>query len=223
MSGLVNITDTPRNTTAAAWIDVAPVDRLPPGLILTLRVVLFGFFCLGVVGNLLTLVSIARTRSLRSMPNVYLCNLAAADLILCTVSMPAAFVGYTVTIPHALCVGLGHAVFTCFTVTLMSITMVAVNRYVLVVRQRLRYEQVYTPRNVKMSITTLWLLGTLYGMPPHFGFGEYEYNARIGACMVGSSTLGSWLFLKIFGAALCLFPTMSVSLYCYVNIGLTFR
>ena len=196
---------------------------VPLGLIAILRVILCCFFCLGVVGNVLTITSIAMTRSLQSVPNIYLCSLAASDLTLCTFAMPSTFVGYTVHIPDELCGVLAEVIFTCITVSLMSITMVAVNRYVLVVKPRHYYVTIYTTRNVKISIATIWLLGLLYGTPPHFGFGEYVYNHKMGGCFARGDTFDSWLFLKIFGGGLSLFPAMLVSLFCYISIGITFR
>ena len=152
-----------------------PGNHIPPGLILTLRIALGCLFCLGIVGNVLTIASIALTRSLHSVPNIYLCNLAASDLTLCAVAMPTTFISYTVEIHVQLCEVLANAVFTCIMVSLMSITMVAVNRYVLVVLPRSYYVTIYTTKNVKKSIAGIWCLGLLYGLPPHFGFGRYEY------------------------------------------------
>ena len=224
MAGYANITDTIQNATAWHNSDSAHfVSQVSPGLILVLRIVLGFFFCLGVAGNVLTITSIARTRSLHSVPNIYLCNLAASDLTLCTVAMSSTFVGYTVHIPYELCSVLAEIIFTCLTVSLMSITMVAVNRYVLVVKSRQYYVKIYKTRNVKISIATIWLLGMLYGTPPHFGFGEYLYNKKMGGCFVRQDTMDSWLFAKIFGLGLAFLPAMLVSLYCYINIGITYR
>ena len=226
MAGYINITDIIQNATATAWhnSDSAEFDsQVPPGLIVVLRIMLGFFFCLGVGGNVLTITSIAMTRSLHSVPNIYLCSLAASDLILCTIAMPSTFVGYTIRIPDELCSVLAEIIFTCITVSLMSITMVAVNRYVLVVKPSQYYLAIYTTRNVKISIATIWLLGVLYGTPPHFGFGEYVYNHKMGGCFVRAETMDSWLFTKIFGLGLSFLPAMLVSLYCYINIFITFR
>ncbi|KAI0218749.1 Bombesin receptor subtype-3 [Lamellibrachia satsuma] len=223
MAGYANITDTIQNATARHNSDSAHfVSQVSPGLIVVLRIVLGFFFCLGVAGNVLTITSIARTRSLHSVPNIYLCNLAASDLTLCTVAMSSTFVGYTVYIPDELCSVLAEIIFTCITVSLMSITMVAVNRYVLVVKPRQYYVKIYTTRNVKISIAAIWLLGMLYGTPPHFGFGEYLYNKKMGGCFVREDTMDSWMFAKIFGLGLAFLPAMLVSLYCYINIGITY-
>ena len=207
------------------WNDTDTVFHplVPYGLIVVLRIMLCCFLCLGVTGNVLTITSIATTRSLHSVSNIYLCSLAASDLTLCIVAMPSTFVGYTVHIPDELCSVLAEIIFTCITVSLMSITMVAVNRYVLVVKPRHYYVTIYTTRNVKISIAAIWLLGVLYGTPPHFGFGEYVYNHKMGGCFARQDKIDSWLFLKIFGGGLCLFPAMIISLFCYISIGFTFR
>ena len=215
-----------QNATVDAWHTSDSVhfaSLVSPGLIVVLRIWLGFFFCLGVAGNVLTITSIAMTRSLHSVPNIYLCSLAASDLTLCTIAMPSTFVGYTFHIPDELCSVLAEIIFTCITVSLMSITMVAVNRYVLVVKPRHYYVKIYTTRNVKISIAAIWLLGILYGTPPHFGFGEYVYNSKMGGCFVRQDTMDSWMFAKIFGLGLSLLPAMIVSLFCYINIGITFR
>ena len=227
MDGDIHFIDTVVNfsTCNDSWNDTDAVFHplVPYGLIVVLRIILCCFFCIGVAGNVLTITSIARTRSLHGVPNIYLCNLAASDLTLCTIAMPSTFVGYTVHIPDELCSVLAEIIFTCFTVSLMSITMVAVNRYVLVVKPRHYYVTIYKTRNVKISIATIWLLGILYGTPPHFGFGEYVYNHKMGGCFARQDKMDSWMFLKIFGGGLSLFPAMLISLYCYISIGFTFR
>ena len=227
MDGDILFIDTASNfsTWNDTWNDTDAVFHplVPYGLIVVLRIILCCFFCIGVAGNVLTITSIATTRSLHSVPNIYLCSLAASDLTLCTIAMPSTFVGYTVRIPDELCSVLAEILFTCITVSLMSITMVAVNRYVLVVKPRHYYVTIYTTRNVKISIATIWLLGILYGTPPHFGFGEYVYNHKMGGCFARQETFDSWLFLKVFGLGLSLFPAMIISLYCYISIGITFR
>ena len=211
-----------KHATNANWSDIH-LEQISGGVTTTLRVMLLCFFCLGVVGNVLTITSIALTRSLHSVPNVYLCNLAASDLTICIIAMPSTFVGYTVHIPDELCVVLAEIIFSCIMVSLMSITMVAVNRYVLVVKPRQYYVTVYTRKNVTASIATIWLLGALYGTPPLFGFGEYVYSHRFGGCFPRMDTFDSALFLRIFGGGLSLFPAMLVSLFCYISIGITFR
>ena len=223
--GYQNITDIVQNATSATWTNADTSEFVPiaPGLILALRVMLVSFFCLGVVGNVLTITSIALTPCLHSVPNAYLCSLAASDLTICIIAMPSTFVGYTVHIPDELCVVLAEVIFSCIMVSLMSITMVAVNRYVLVVKPRQYYVKLYQTKNVKISIGTIWLLGTVYGMPPNLGFGEYVYNYKMGGCFVRQDTWDSWLFAKIFGMGLSFLPAMLTSLYCYINIGLTFR
>ena len=226
MSWEINDTDATYDYNSADWKDDGTFHAgqyVPPGLILSLRVALGCLFCIGVVGNVLTIVSIALTRSLHSVPNIYLCNLAASDLTLCAVAMPTTFISYTLEIPVQVCEVLANAVFTCIMVSLTSITMVAVNRYVLVVLPHQYYVTIYTTKNVRTSIAAIWFLGTLYGLPPHFGFGRYEYNEDFGGCFASAHSANSWLFVKIVGGGLSLFPAMVISLFCYVSICITFR
>ena len=227
MASGANITDILQNyrPTAATWnnSDYAQFAEIPTGLIVALRIVLSSFFCLGVAGNLLIVTTIATTRSLHTVPNIYICNLAASDLTLCTVAMPSTLVGYSLQIPEEVCEVLAQIIFSCIIVSLMSITMVAVNRYVLVVLHRNYYAAIYTTKNVARSIAAIWLLGIAYGLPPHFGFGEYEYNAKMGGCFLRQDTVESWMFTKIFGMGLAFLPAMLVSLFCYINIGAAFR
>ena len=225
MAVVTNMTETNETLSAAAWndTDIVNFTDVPAGLVVILRSVLICFFCLGVVGNTITIISIATTRSLHRIPYIYLCNLAASDLILCIVAMPSTFIGYSVRIPAEACAVLAQILFTCIVVSLMSITMVAVNRYVLVVRQRKHYALIYKTKNVAMSIAAIWLLGMLYGMPPLFGFGEYAYSEKLGGCFVRQDTAESWMFTKIFGMGLAFLPAMLTSLFCYINIGIAFR
>ena len=57
----------------------------------------------GVFGNSATLLTIGLTRSLHTVPNAYIANLAAVGLMVCLVVAPSTVVGYTTHIPDNVC------------------------------------------------------------------------------------------------------------------------
>ncbi len=74
----------PRNSSSLA----APCQ---PNMSVANRLLIVAFaliFCLSVLGNSLVIVTIIQQRSMRTVTNLYLLNLAIADLLLCIVCMP---------------------------------------------------------------------------------------------------------------------------------------
>lgn len=85
-------------------------------------------FVVGCVGNLLTLLSIFMVKQLKTTPNMYVANLAAMDLLICT-SMavsPAYFVvtGYR----FAYCRVFGFIAVYCIASSRLHLCCIAINR-----------------------------------------------------------------------------------------------
>ena len=92
----------------------------------------------GIFGNLLTILSILLNKKLRSIPNVYICNLAFADLIVCAVI--STFSAYLLTVDPLrvsaiMCQFIGALTPALLGKTLLGLTAIAVNRYILLEKE----------------------------------------------------------------------------------------
>ncbi|KAK7495118.1 hypothetical protein BaRGS_00013758 [Batillaria attramentaria] len=108
-----------------------PIDELSPPLeeIIPVALVYFVTLTLGVTGNMLVIVVVARYRSMKNITNTFLLSLASADLLLVCICIPvkfAAFFSFTWTFGEFLCKSVFYlqnvsALCSVFTLTAMSL------------------------------------------------------------------------------------------------------
>ena len=176
----------------------------------------------GTVGNIMTILAIGLNKSLQTIPNAFILNLACSDLIIILAMTPTCMVGYFMKMPHLVCKVIGPIFIINLTGSMLNILSIAVNRVIIVTCRSSVYAKIYTPTTVKLHILAIYILGVIYSLPPHFGFGEYGYNVFLGACVVKAFNMGSFYFRSIFIDYLVKLPTIFITLICYIAIILAF-
>lgn len=107
------------------------------------------------IGNIVLCLSIYRFRSLRKIQNYYVVALAASDFLLNLLCAPLGLVALFLErwpFGDAECQIEGALAyfFVCF--SLLNVTLIALNRYVKMVRSADIYQRIYTKNNVLLSI-----------------------------------------------------------------------
>lgn len=112
----------------------------------------------GTVGNLFTILAFASNSQLRSRFNVLIVNLAAADLLYCTLLQPISVDSYL----HLRwrcgahwCRIFGLLLFVSNAVSIVTLCLIAVSRYLLVARRSL-FHLVFTNRGLVLLLTFTW-------------------------------------------------------------------
>lgn len=113
---------------------------------------------IGTVGNLLTIVTFASDSHLRTRFNVLIVNLAVADLLYCALLQPITVDSYL----HlrwrsgALwCQTFGLLLFISYGVSIITLCLIAVSRYLLVARNSL-FQLVFSNRGLVLLLTFTW-------------------------------------------------------------------
>lgn len=192
--------------------------------LLTVLEVIFVFLLIvfGVVGNFGVCAMVYTHRHLQTIPNYLIVNLSISDLlrIFFTLSVSAGVLIerrwiYGETFCH---------VNGCYTLiflvaSLMSVTVISVNRYFLIVRPN---ESVtfFNLRRTKIILFTLWFLAVFIAIPPNLGWGHYGFFVSRATCFiaVGSSySYTSFLVIAFIAAP------FSVLILCYMKIYLAMK
>lgn len=149
------------------------------------------FFLIGFLWNFFILASYFRNpRLLKEPANIYLFNLAIADLLLsvfitlsaCISSAAGRFIfGSSDFTRCHYCRFLGVALHTLVSFTLHILTALSVDRFILLAMP-LRYKSLYNMKKALVITILLWLLSLGLAIPPVFGFGEYEFNLFFASC-----------------------------------------
>ncbi|XP_062321681.1 G-protein coupled receptor 84 [Osmerus eperlanus] len=125
--------------------------------------VLWGSFVsvVGTVGNILTILVFATDSRLRTRFNVLIVNLAVADILYCTVLQPVSIDSYL----HLhwrggplWCRIFGLLLFLSNSVSILTLCLIAVSRYLLVARRPV-FERVFSRRGLALLLPSTWALG----------------------------------------------------------------
>ena len=118
---------------------------------------------IGSTGNLLVIVAVALSKTLRTKTNVFVLNLSVADISACF-AMPwfsvALLSGDEWLLPKAewLCQTAGMVVFISIGCSLWTLTFIAVNRLFIITKPLATYQMVYSPLTIAIMLIFSWVV-----------------------------------------------------------------
>ncbi|XP_076306279.1 G-protein coupled receptor moody-like isoform X2 [Tachypleus tridentatus] len=173
---------------------------------------------IGIFGNLLTIVALVKCPRVRSATAVFIVSLSISDFLYNAISFPFSASDYILQkwiYGDALCVFYPFTQYLNGGLSLLFVTAIAINRYVLIAHQGL-YEKIYQKRNIAMMIVGICLFAFIVLLPTLIGaWGRFGYDKSILTCTIlevdGRS---SKAFLFIFGFVI---PCITI-VVCYARI-----
>ncbi|XP_071812502.1 G-protein coupled receptor moody-like [Apostichopus japonicus] len=161
-----------------------PVQRIIVAIITSLA------SCIGLIGNVLVIIAIIFSKRLQNKTNVFVTNLAIADLVTCSL-LPFQVVALLVDpwpLSDILCTAVGMLTWICLWTSNVTLALVAYNRYNIVLKKRDEYEKIYKKWKMVLWIVFSWILPTsLVTIPPAFDFGAMGYSTRYRVCTADTS------------------------------------
>ncbi|KAG5876400.1 hypothetical protein JTB14_024283 [Gonioctena quinquepunctata] len=133
----------------------------------TLIILYCSLILLGALGNTLVIISVVRKPAMRTPRNMFIVNLAVADLLLCTVTMPLTLMeiltkyfplGETLFI----CKIIGILQATSTYVSTISITAIALDRYQVIVYPTKESLQLF---GAALILLLIWVVALILAMP----------------------------------------------------------
>ena len=112
------------------------------------------------LGNIVLTLAIYKTGTLRSSQNYFLVSLAATDILNAVSCMPltlAALITGKWPFEDFVCQLQGSFWTICTGVSLLTLGLIAFNRYVKIVRSASLYQKIFARRNVWISIAISWI------------------------------------------------------------------
>ena len=172
------------------------------------------------IGNLSLYIIVYKNKDLRTITNLYILNLAAADIMVSVLSIP--FTVVTVITGRWLfgdtaCVALGFFTILSFITSVMSLGMIAINRYFYIVKWN-TYKNTFSKKKGLLYAAAVWAVSISLASPPLFGWAEYRFIPGKSYCFV---YWPSNVYFMYFMITVCFFGPLSVMAFSYYNI-LTF-
>lgn len=116
---------------------------------------------IGTVGNLMTVLAFASDPRLRTRFNVLIVNLAAADLLYCTILQPISVDSYLHLrwrSGEPWCRAFGLLLFLSNSVSIITLCLLALGRYLLVAKRAL-FDRVFSKHGIVLLLISAWALG----------------------------------------------------------------
>ena len=139
---------------------------------------------LAFVGNVLVCIAVFKTAHLRTIPNVFITNLAVSDILMAIVCMPISLhvlISGKWPFSSSVCDMHGFFMFTFGIVSQVNVSVIAINRYFALCRP-FECKAIFTKINVLFMIAILWILPSVASVPPLVGWGYYAFHPGKALC-----------------------------------------
>jgi len=150
---------------------------------------------ISIMGNLLVLVSILRTPSLRSPSITLLCSLAVSDFLVAIVVQPL-YIASELIKNRSLRQAMDTMAFALCGVSLLTMTTVSVDRF-LALHYHMRYPNLITAHRAMSTSAMLWFISFLLGLLAVWNMKAYCFSALfvIAICVLVSTVC----YIQIYG------------------------
>ncbi len=172
----------------------------------------------GTLGNTLIIFSVILNKNLQKTSNIFLVNLAVADIIVTSIIDPFAAVGLInnadfFTNHPLLCLVLGVVVIFCCAWSTWLIAAISLERYLHICYPYL-YQKIFTAQTTPYIVIALWLIAGIVTLP-NLAIGGYPYYIeRELICNYDFSDT----YLVLISVACGVFIPMLIILFCYFGI-----
>lgn len=179
-------------------------------------VVLCFIIVLAFTGNLSLWIIICKSRELRTVTNMFILGLSAADLLVSVVNMPitvCAVIAGQWPFSTISCKVLGFFNMLTLVTSVMSLCNISINRFFMVCRPY-KFIHIYSKRNAVFMLMGVVTVSLLLSLPPLFGWGEYSYIYEQSICFC-RWTLGYAIFMIIccFGGPFSVMTVSNIFIY----------
>ena len=203
---------------------ISPVINGTFGYLATSFHILFGLFLWPLPVLLATFLSLHRllsTKKLQVISNIFVVNLAIADIVVTAIIIPFAALGLfndadkLFGIYSELCIVLGAVVVISCACSIWSIAALSVERYYHINHSEI-YPILFNRRSTPFILLSIWCIALAIALPyfKYFGWGGYKYVFYTCTC--------SWSYTHYsqacYSIVLGLLVPMIIIPYCYIRI-----
>ena len=160
---------------------------------------------------------VLRKKELRTVSNLFVLNLAAADTLVSLASMPVTFINVassTWMFSSKVCVFSGFVTIASFISSVSSLGLIAINRYFYIVKWQ-TYERTCTTPKVSLYVGLVWTISLVLASPPLLGWAEYRFIPGKSFCFIHWQSDVRYMYFMI---ATCFFGPLSVMALSYYKI-----
>ena len=174
----------------------------------------------GAFGNLLTLTAVFSCKKLRRTHNVYIAHLAFVDLLISGVLVPINIYGlaeHKIGDETLACTIIGVLSLAALVASILSLWMVALNRYVLICRGSVLYCKMYNKVTVPVSICLMW--GWAFAVVlPMLSFDGIGWSDKTHYCFFVNYDFVTYIYICVCLAQAGVVVPAAGTAFCYMLI-----
>ena len=201
---------------------VVELSRRSTPVKITEAAILVCLIILAFVGNVLVCIAVFKKVHLRTIPNMFITNLAVSDILMAIVCMPVSLhvlISGKWPFSPSVCDMHGFFIFTFGIVSQVNMSVIAVNRYFALCRP-FECKAIFTKINVLFMIAILWILPSVASVPPLVGWGYYAFHPGKAFCIYPFHV--NMIYTTIVQLLFIAFP-MGLIMFSYTKCILTIR
>lgn len=197
-----------------------------PAFVIVQSVFLAVIMIVGAIANSFICRCILAHRSMRSITNSFIFNLAATDFLLSVLCMPFALVSAITgmwVFGKVMCVLTGFLLSVLCIASILTLSLVAIDRYLAICRP-LKYCTLVTHRKSVIMLVYIWLQAIMCAILPVLGWGQgYTFVAEESICRpeFGKPSIDNGYTIFLF--VTCFVGPFSIIAFTYVSILCTAR
>ncbi|XP_041456756.1 5-hydroxytryptamine receptor 1F-like [Lytechinus variegatus] len=178
----------------------------------------------GLTGNTMVFIAVGLSRKLHNITNAFIVNLGICDFISCAV-LPFHAVAVISEdgwpLADWFCSFIASLSIITQTAGILNLTLISLNRYILITKPRQFYMKVYTHHKVAWMIVFTWLFPFFFLLVPQFFLGGLGYQDMFRICIWDSRHKFALIFQGI--GALAFIVSTILIIFSYVSIFLFVR
>ncbi|KAJ8022211.1 Melatonin receptor type 1A [Holothuria leucospilota] len=174
---------------------------------------------IGIPGNSIVILAVMSSKKLQNKTNIFVVNLACADMVTCAVIpfQAVSLLNETWPFSEAFCQVV--AVLTCLGLgsSVVNLALIAFIRYSIITKSLTFHERLFTKTNLSLFVCGAWLFPLFFTLIlPLVDVGALGYSERYKLCTSDISHALSHVYAL--AVILVLFPSLVVIILCYVKI-----
>ncbi|XP_065646427.1 alpha-1A adrenergic receptor [Hydra vulgaris] len=153
---------------------------------------------LGLIGNLVVLITILKYRKLQTITNYFVLNLSITDLLFIICCMPTIIITTIAEkwlLGDVVCNIIGFLNVLLCTNSIWNLVMISINRYLNVAKPK-RIKEIYTRKKTILMIISVWIVSGIVSVPPLLNWSSYKPGPNF--CTVDRKGAKSFYFLILF-------------------------
>ena len=190
-----------------------------------LEVALSILICLiSILDNLLVVYVVNNDSRLKSVTSIFIHNLALTDISIASLQIPFWIISLykgTWIFRGKWCEISAAILFTCGLASILTMGLIAVNRYIRVVKPALYNRFFPSKRIARVYCVLVWIASMLLATPPFYGFGKMAHNPLFAICSFAWKAEHILYIILVVGVAIN--GTTIVIFHCYYKIYKTLK